>query len=62
MTDFMNMDMNMKAISCFLIGLKFLSLREWWWKLPLYDRISFSLLMSKTDQRLVFPYMFETNS
>ena len=28
MTDFMNMDMNMKAISCFLIGLKFLSLRE----------------------------------
>ena len=28
MTDFMNMDMNMKAISCFLIGLKFLSMRE----------------------------------
>ena len=28
MTDFMNMDMNMKAISCFLIGLKFLSSRE----------------------------------
>ena len=28
MTDFMNMDMNMKAISCFLIGLKFSSLGE----------------------------------
>ena len=27
-TDFMNMDMNMKVISCFLIGLRFLSMRE----------------------------------